>query len=336
LGDDKSRRRCQTAEELRGKTTMNSHSTSRTTALRTLAAICLLCVSVPAGPLHTQVAPFQNGGGTARATNLQPQQLPLIAPLAVAGTVFGYSDGDFPVNFLSVTGSTSASMSRSWTEFPGAYAAATVGNGKLGTYASTTGFPAGKNRIDANGTATFIDQLTVSSNSLAPGSLGYFNLTVELTGSITCDATLCPTGLLFGYGWGTLGRNEVIHYLGGERAIPGSFTIVEELVPLPFLNGQAFNIGLSLLTTARDLAWEGNSFNISDELHTLRITGVEITDAQGQEISSYLINSESGLGYGPNGITPAPEPGAGLLALSALGALAACRRFRRRDLSGSR
>lgn len=303
-----------------------THSTPLPAILRRLSATCLLGAAALAGPIHTLVPPFQSGGGTAIATNLQPQQLPLIAPFAAAGTTFGYADADFPANHIGVAGASSASIARSWTEFPGAYAAATAGNGKIGTYASTSGLPAGKDRIDAHGGAGFIDLVTVTSPSLPPGALGYFHLTVEVTGSITCDVAVCPTGMLFGYGWGTLGRSEVIHYLGGEAPTPGSFTITEQLVPLPFLNGQPFNIGLNLLTTARDLAWVGNTFNISDELHTLRVTGIEITDAQGQEISSYLINAESGLRYGPDGINPVPEPATGLLALGALACLKVLRR----------
>jgi len=305
-----------------------THSTFRAAVSRVLALACVVGAAASGGPIHTQVAPFQNVGGAVVVTDLQPQQLPLIAPFASAGTTFGYSDSEFAANWAGESGAQSASMSRSWAEFPGAYAAATAGNGQIGTYASTTGLPPGKDRIDAHGGAGFIDLLTVTSPSLAPGALGYFHLTVEVTGSITCDTALCPTGMLFGYGTGTLGRSEVIHYLGGESPTPGAFTIVEQLVPLPFLNGQPFNIGLHLLTTARDLAWVGNSFNISDELHTLRATGIEITDAQGREISSYLINSESGLRYGPDGINPVPEPATGLLAIGALAGLGAWRRYR--------
>jgi hypothetical protein len=122
--------------------------------------------------------------------------------------------------------------------------------------------------------------------------------------------------------------------MGGEQPYAGIVSTTQPLVPLPFQNGQPFNISLELITTARLHKANGvlqGTYNITGFLHTMRITEVSVTDQAGGPVA-FSITSSSGLLYGPAGVSAVPEPNS--MALSAIGLVAwAATRFRRKSES---
>jgi hypothetical protein len=168
------------------------------------------------------------------------------------------------------------------------------------------------------------------------GTAGYLLMEATLDGAFNCDEPrgICNTGFLFGYGPGTLGSPDFVHTMGGEQPYAGTVSTTQPLVPLPFQNGQPFNISLELITTARLHKANGvvqGTYNITDFLHTMRISEVSVTDQAGGPVE-FSITSSSGLLYGPGGVSAVPEPNS--MALSAIGLVAwAATRFRRKSES---
>jgi len=275
-------------------------------------AVCFSGALV-ASPINTLLPPFTNQGGVVVAGALSPQTSPVGSAFAIANRVYGFNGLDIGT-YQYQLGVTNASSSGTWDQYSGAYASASVQNGELRTSQSVSGaIPSGAFDVETFSGATFLDSLTITSSSVADGTLGYFLLTVQVTGSFSCDSTsvdFCPSGALFGYGYGTLGYGSAVHYLGGENPFPlvSTLNANEQLVPLPFLFGTPFNIQLDLLSTARLIPWAGNSFAQNDLSHTMKVIGIGITDGTSNAISNFSITSNSGLLYGANGITAVPEP----------------------------
>ena len=236
-----------------------------------------------------------------------PQTGPVSPTGSFAGVDFGFDFVNDPTTNITHFGLRSATTSANWATFPGATAAASSINGALSVFASSSGaVPSGHTSVSAHAGAGFTDVLTITSSSFPAGTLAYFDAIVTVTGSVACDTAVCPTGLAFGYYSNTLGLPGLVHQIGGELtpSITG-FTTTQALVPLPFIFGQPFDVTLRLDTAARLSG--GNTFNTADFSHTLRVSGLTITDASGAVLDA-SISGASGLVYSASGITAAPEP----------------------------
>ena len=219
-----------------------------------------------------------------------------------------------------------ASAAGAQPNLPG-IASASVSNGSLSVFATILGV--NQTNLSIHASAGFGDLLTITSASFTQGTPLFFSPIVTVTGSMSCDIAVCPSGLGFGYNGGTLGiTTTFIHTIGGENAPSFSnFSTTQALAPLPFLAGQAFDVALRLDIAVR-LTTLGETFNTSDFSHTLRVTGIAITDGSGNPVTDANISAASGLLYSANGIAaPVPEPN--FLALLGV-SLASLLAFRRR------
>ncbi len=300
--------------------------------------LCLLItamgfvVSSGAAPLNTQIPPFTNSGVTRLATSLSPQTGPVLGPASYAAVDFGFNDTDAATRVLDV-GITSAAIGATWGAFPTAAGSATSINGELTAFGSVSGaIPTGVDGVQVHSSAGFRDALTITSTTIPSGQFAYLHVFLIVTGDLLCDAPLCPTGLAFGYSPGTLGRSEYLHQIGGEAPTPtAGFATTQELVPLPFLMGQPFNIALNIDTSPRLTRWAGNSTATSDFTHTVSIGAISLTDANGNGISGWSIDSASGLVYSESGVSAVPEASSFLLL--GTGVLSLClAKFRQRQI----
>lgn len=277
-----------------------------------------------AGALNTQIPPFTQPGVTVLISNLTPQTGPIAPWFAQAVTEFNVGNGFGldPTTTTTNTGLVSALLSTTWQQYPTAFASASSNYGVLETYAQVTAATFTGAELQAHAAAFYQDILTVYGLGIPVGTPGFLNLSMTVTGSFTCDSTpTCPTGLAFGYGPGTLGVSTAVHRIGGESPTPGPFSTTQMLVPLPMFYGIPFNINLQLGTTARVLQNTStgqfiNTFDTSDLAHTLRVTGISVTDATGDSLP-FNITSAAGLTYTASGIE-SPEPGTLVLLAAAL------------------
>jgi hypothetical protein len=271
-------------------------------AFRLVLISALFAAVVIAGTL-TQISPFTQPGVTVVITNLHPQTAPLAPPGAAAYTDFNAGDApglDLTTMTTSYSRLGSAQLTTTWQQHPTAFASASSQYGVLETYAQVTAAPFTGAELQAHAEAIYQDILTVYGLGIPYGTPGFLDITMTVTGLFTCDSTpTCPNGVEFGYGPGTLGITTPVHRMGGEDPTPGSFSTTQMLVPLPMLYGVPFNVNLEMGTTARVLQNTStgqfiNTYNTSDLAHTLRVTGVSVTDAAGDSLP-FNITSSSGL-----------------------------------------
>ena len=295
----------------------------------------VLTVVVLAGPLNTQISPFTQPGVTVLKSNLTLQSAPLLTWFAQAQTEFnvGNSGGLDPSTTSTNTGLVSAQLNTTWQQHPTAFASASSNYGVLQTYAQVTAAAFTGTELQSHAEAIFQDILTVYGLGIPTGTPGLLNMSMMVTGQFTCDSTpTCPTGVAFGYGPGTLGLTTEVHKIGGESPTPGTFSTTQMLVPLPILYGLPFNVNLRMGTTARVFQNTStgnflNTFDTSDLAHTLRVTGITVTDANGASMP-FNITSASGLAYTSSGILT-PEPETVVLVAAGLAILGMIRFFRR-------
>lgn len=283
--------------------------------------------SLVAATIVTQISPFTQPGLTTVQTNLTPQTTGLVAPRANAGVEFGFATLD-PATAQSSNGIRLAYTAANFPSADVALAIAMVNDGTLGALAEIG--PNSNDVLQASASAYFLDGLTVTTTGLPLGAPELLNLEVTVKGQITCDDRrgICNSGMVFGYGAGTLGSNTAVHFIGGEQPFPGPLLTTQSLVPLPFLNGQPFNIALQIISTSRLYKVDAvlqNPSDLSEFLyHPMRVSGISVTDNAGHA-ESFSIVSTSGLSYGTSGIST-PEPGTTATVLLGIGGICILRR----------
>lgn len=99
---------------------------------------------------------------------------------------------------------------------------------------------------------------------------------------------------------------------------------------ISFQPGVAFNFALGFGEAARIYAGSASDENTqvnADFLSTMLLTGISVLDSNGNVISGFSIQSDSGTQYGANGVVPEPAS-ATMLALGIL-VIGAVRQLRR-------
>jgi len=259
----------------------------------------------------------------------------MYADIITEGQV-GQNLGGSPSNLLT-TGLPSWSFTCSTCTGYGisANGAAKVTDGSLGASSSVTvtGTPGADLLVIASSDALFSDTLTITGGT----GDGVLELTYALDGFISNTGTgpnsssaslnMTTAGTNFQY------DNEGIGS-GGYVEIDGNGTYNDTLTYyIPFTYGSALPTELDL--DASSLFVHSSVFGPGDSTpytasvnyyNTAALTSALVFDgtpsAPGAENNAAVIGSASGLGYGPNGISAAPEPGTWLMVASAMGVLA--------------
>jgi hypothetical protein len=197
---------------------------------------------------------------------------------------------------------------------------AIISNGTLGATASlavTGPTPGGNFTLGATSEAEYSDLLTITSGT----GTGVLALQYTMDGSITQSGTGTSVSLLIGglsvAPTGTLtsanGAGMTANTLGTFIGV-GSHTDTLS-VYIPFTYGSAFAIAPDLLADPEYFSSLGNTAPYSatvDFYNTLTLNSALVyggtPSSLGALNGSADISSASGLGYGPNGLTPAPVP----------------------------
>ncbi|MCC6589743.1 MAG: hypothetical protein IT168_23815 [Bryobacterales bacterium] len=271
------------------------------------------------------VPPFTGGVFPSNPNNLVPQTGPTFGSGTYAILEFGYARPERTTRFARGD----ISSSRTWDKNPGAYGSAAMKGGDISVYSSVKGpsLPDGQDEMFAHARVDFFDTVFVSSDAVSDGSLGYFELTVHIEGDFGCEASkvaYCPIGIDFGYWGATLSRGAPVDFHGGESppAPAARIDVDQPLVPLPFIFGKPFNIGLELAATSRLIRWMGNTSAFSDMSHTMTVNSIRILDADHVPIDLWSIEADSGLSYKADGISAVPEPGTSVAGFAATAAAA--------------
>ncbi len=212
--------------------------------------------------------------------------------------------------------------------------AATATDGLLGASSSVTvtGTPGADLLVTASSDALFSDMLTITGGT---GS-GVLELTYALDGFISNTGT-GPNSSSASLYMSTAGTdsqydNEGISS-GGYVEIDGNGTYSDTVTYyIPFTYGSALATELDLdassLYVHESAFGSGNSTPFTATVNyynTAALTSALVFNgtpsAPGAENNAAIIGAASGLGYGPNGISAAPEPGTWLMAASAMGVL---------------
>jgi hypothetical protein len=215
--------------------------------------------------------------------------------------------------------------------------AATVNGGSLGASASVTvtGTPGGTLVATAASDADFTDMLTTTGG--LTGTSAVLELTYGLDGVISntgTDQILSyaylnlngPAGTMVQYDGGALAS-------GGYVEIDGNGTYTDTVTfYIPITYGTALPTDVSLWAEAIPYGESTSDTATVNYYNTAALTSALVFGGTpsdpGTENNAAVIGAASGLNYGPNGISAAPEPGTWLLVASAMGVLALAKRRR--------
>jgi hypothetical protein len=200
--------------------------------------------------------------------------------------------------------------------------------------------------FDSMGAAFFTDTLTASSPLIASLSNGFVKYQFSLDGNLSSLGV--PAPFLFGQAWAQLniqqdtgpiyqvatvqvGRGSV-GKVNNSTLVPGwttgtgfvSGSSIFESLMLPIVVGKPWDLKVGLM------AWAYGTAD-ADFLNTARLSGVELFDASGTQVSDFTLTASSGTNYigaVPPSVVPEPTSMSLLLAGGAA-ALVSTRRRRR-------
>lgn len=214
--------------------------------------------------------------------------------------------------------------------------AATVNNGSLGASSSitVTGTPGGPLYGTADSGAIFTDMLTITGG--VTGTSGVLELTYGLDGVISNTGTGLNSSSAYLYmpAAATSQYNNGGMNSGGYVEIDGNGTYNDTVIYyIPFTYGTALPTELILDASALFVPVDSTSYTATvNYYNTASLTSALVFGGTpsdlGAENYAAEIGSDSGLNYGPNGISAIPEPGTLFLIATGLGALAFGKRRR--------
>lgn len=192
----------------------------------------------------------------------------------------------------------------------------------------------------------FEDRLTATSPSVANGTPGTIRLTFDVDGeasvsgpppfNATADVEInysVAGGSSFTLLRAQASRSDLLPFaisgtgapLTGFTLAPGSFSGAGQVAGLfvPFTWGQPFDLKVGVLAASIP---SPNMTALVDFTGGATLTGIELR-ANDQPVANFAITSESGTGYGPNGV---PEPSTCAMTLAGAASLAGAARRRAR------